>query len=996
MADDHWHAHRGRAAFRRRFVSDLRPYIPEGFDEFWHGNVDEAEVAPLDYTIEPAPTVPTPGTGQTDPGVITTHHEIRTFTFRGISGETLNGWIATPLGQQTNKAPGFLWIAPYGRESVMPNQYGTREGFVSLSFNFFGLPAFHQEKYEPSRGYFSDGVLDKESWIFSRMFQNAVIASRVLADLPQADPHRLGAMGMSQGGGISIWLGAWTERIKAVCADMPFLGAMHETLMKNIYRYPLKELMDFMGSVPDGEQRVLRTIGYFDTLNQAARCGKPTHVSLGLKDPAVKPIQAEAIFEALPGVKALERYDTIAGTTGIRTWLKTIVAGLVAQASSLYSQRLKIQAGSLRYFGTTLTNHELRIVCVRLMTNSFRILFALTLAAIATLANAKDEVTWSAKLDRADVRAGEVARVVITAKIAEGYHAYSIVPVEMPGPFPTTIQPPTGDGIESAGPIEEQKPLIEEDPNFGKEVGLFTGSAEFYAPIRIKPGQSGSQSLTVKLRFMACNNEHCLPPANVEVPVTLSVDPGPARPEFTKLASASSSQTPTSGQATDDASLQIKKAQDAGLIPFMIFAFGMGLLSLLTPCVFPMIPITVSFFSKQKGEDQKLSFAGPLAYCFGIIATFTGLGVIIGSTGLNKVATNPWVNFALATLFIVLAASLFGVFEIRLPSWLINKANAKSRSGGLVGPLVMGLTFTMTSFTCTVPFVGTLLAQSAQNGLTYSILGMLAYSTAFALPFFLLALFPSFLAKLPRSGAWLITVKAYMGYLELMAALKFLSNVDLAFSLGWLTRPVFLAIWAIIAAVGGLYMLGWLRLPHDADGKVGWIRRGFGVATLGLAVLCLAGLEGRNLGQLAAFLPPDPYPGHAGKERGNLTWESTYEGAIAKARASGKNVFIDFTGIYCTNCRLIEENVFPRPEVEKELGKFVLARLYTDRGIPETDANQKLQVQMTSVNTLPIYVVVTPEGKVLKVHQQQPPLEDAEKLLAAIKPYSGSVVAMKK
>jgi len=290
-------------------VSHPQPNIPYGFDDFWRRTVGEADTAPLDYDISFDPVQPQPEmAGQTDPGIISLDHEIKKLTFRGIGGETLNGWIAYPGPDHDHPHPAFLWTAPYGRESVMPNQYGTRQGFVSLSFNFFGVDAFHQEKYTPARGYFAEGVLDKETWIFRRMFQNAMIALRVLADQPAVDSDRIGAMGLSQGGGMSIWLGAWCERVKAVCADMPFLGAMHDTLMKNVYRYPLKELMDFMSTIPDGQNRVLETLAYFDTMNQATRCAKPTLVSLGLKDPAVKPTQARAIFSALAGPKKLVQY----------------------------------------------------------------------------------------------------------------------------------------------------------------------------------------------------------------------------------------------------------------------------------------------------------------------------------------------------------------------------------------------------------------------------------------------------------------------------------------------------------------------------------------------------------------------------------------------------------------------------------------------------------------------------------------------------------------
>ena len=288
-----------------------RSSLPSGFDTFWRETAAEAGSAPFDYDVsfEPVHPTPDPDAGQTDPGVISTDHEIKTLTFRGIDGATLHGWIALPNEFGGPKAPAFLWTAPYGRESVMPNPYGTRRGFVSLSFNFFGNEAFHQEKYTPARGYFSEGVLNKETWIFRRMFQNSMIALRVLADQPDVDPERIGAVGLSQGGGMSIWLGAWSERVKAVCADMPFLGAMRQTLMKNVYRYPLKELMDYAATVPDGPNRIMETFAYFDTMNQATRCDKPTLVSVGLKDPAVKPVQARAIFEALPGPKKLIEYD---------------------------------------------------------------------------------------------------------------------------------------------------------------------------------------------------------------------------------------------------------------------------------------------------------------------------------------------------------------------------------------------------------------------------------------------------------------------------------------------------------------------------------------------------------------------------------------------------------------------------------------------------------------------------------------------------------------
>jgi cephalosporin-C deacetylase len=275
-------------------MTEYRPYPPEDLDEFWHAAVAEAMARPLDYRRS-----------------LKNEFDLHGFTvelieFQGMVGR-VHGWLAYPEGAR--RLPGFIWVPPYGRESLLPNEYGTRVGFTSLSLNLHGLGAFHQEKYAVDRGYFSEGAVDPESWIFRRMFQDCVIAFRVLQAQNEADEDRLAAMGMSQGAGISIWLGAWCNIVKAVCADMPFLSAIKYTLEKHIYRYPLKELTDFMDNVPLGHPRVNSTLAYFDTMNQATRCQVPTQVSLGLKDPAVRPESAEATFNALPGNKRLLVYE---------------------------------------------------------------------------------------------------------------------------------------------------------------------------------------------------------------------------------------------------------------------------------------------------------------------------------------------------------------------------------------------------------------------------------------------------------------------------------------------------------------------------------------------------------------------------------------------------------------------------------------------------------------------------------------------------------------
>ncbi len=267
---------------------------PEDLEPFWHEAAAEAFGVPLRF-----------GRSTTD-RVSPTGHRVDEITFQGLAGE-VRGWIAYEPG--AGRAPSFVWLPPYGRESKLPDAYGTRRGFTSLSFNFHGESAFHQEKYETERGYFAEGAGDSSTWIFRRMLGDAIVATRVLQTQLECDEDRIGAMGMSQGGGMSVWLGAWCPIVRAVCADMPFLGRLAESLEGQVYRYPTKELIEAMDTMPVGRERILSTIPYYDTVFQAAHCRVPTQVSLGLKDPASKPANVRAIFEALPGTKRLVEYD---------------------------------------------------------------------------------------------------------------------------------------------------------------------------------------------------------------------------------------------------------------------------------------------------------------------------------------------------------------------------------------------------------------------------------------------------------------------------------------------------------------------------------------------------------------------------------------------------------------------------------------------------------------------------------------------------------------
>ncbi len=502
---------------------------------------------------------------------------------------------------------------------------------------------------------------------------------------------------------------------------------------------------------------------------------------------------------------------------------------------------------------------------------------------------ATKHVKWTARLEPTDVRAGESAEVVLSAEIEKNWHFYSLTTPEG-GPKRTKIELAAGSKLSANGKPIQPEPIKKHEELFGVDVEQYEGSVAFKLPVKLAQYASGPQTATVTVKYQVCDPSLCAD-ESADLPVSFAVAAGAARPDRIAARAADGSTNDTAGK--------IEGAKQSGILTFVWLCMIAGIASIFTPCVFPMVPITVSFFSKQKSGSNK--YAGPIAYCLGIIGTFTALGVavtvIFGAAGINKLAANPWVNMGLAVVFIVLAASLFGAFEIVLPSWLVNRAHQGTTRGGLVGPVLMGLTFTLTSFTCTVPVAGTLLASAAQGSLLYPIVGMLAYSTAFAAPFFFLALFPEYLARLPKSGSWLVSVKAVMGFLELAAALKFISNVDLVWSLAFITRPVFLAIWAAIGAVCGLYLLGWLRLPHD-DGmlKVGWPRRVIGVLSAAAGLYCLAAINGAPLGQLEAFPPPDPYPGRRQADNRPTKWLANYDEALAKAKATNKAMFINFTG----------------------------------------------------------------------------------------------------
>jgi thiol:disulfide interchange protein len=403
---------------------------------------------------------------------------------------------------------------------------------------------------------------------------------------------------------------------------------------------------------------------------------------------------------------------------------------------------------------------------------------------------------------------------------------------------------------------------------------------------------------------------------------------------------------------------------------FLWLAASTGLLSLLTPCVFPMVPVTIAYFSTPDRQNPR-GLRRALLFAVGIVGTFTILGLalaaVFGAAGLNRFAADPWVNLGLAAIFLAFAANLFGWFEIGIPWRVSNAADRVAREatpGSSLGALVMGATFTLTSVTCTAPFVGTLLVLASQGSWTTPIAGMLVYSTAFALPFFLLAAAPGLVSHLPRAGEWMRTLRVLIGLLEVAAAIKFVSNADLVLGWGIFTRDVVLSGWAALALAGAGF------LGRNPGKRIAQRRSGAVViAPVAVALLVTAwlasGIGGRQLTQVEAFLPPPLSTTLASSTGVAPVWIlNDYSAARTDARTSGKLLFVDFTGYTCTNCRWMEANIFTRPDVSAELGRFVLSRLYTDGEGDIYEQQQAFQEKTFGTVALPLYAVVDADGKV--------------------------------
>lgn len=585
-------------------------------------------------------------------------------------------------------------------------------------------------------------------------------------------------------------------------------------------------------------------------------------------------------------------------------------------------------------------------------------------------------VKWSTEVKRISETEAELIAI---AKIENKWHLYSTKATEGddPGPVPTEFTFEKSNDYELVGNIIEGKPIKEHDPNFDMVVAYFAKSATFKQKIKIN--NKGIFKIIGNVNYMVCDDQRCLPPTDEELIFevqpyidntiqnnveTLNTENELVTTEI-KQAEDSILETNTNNSHVEQSIETSKQESNKTTSLWLIFLQGLigGFAALLMPCIYPMLPLTVSFFTKQS-KTKAEGIRKATIYGISIIVIYVLLGMVVtilfGSDALNELSTNPWFNIFFFVLFVVFAISFFGAFELTLPSSWVNKADEASNKGGLIGIFFMAATLSLVSFSCTGPIIGTLLVQAANDGQFLGpAMGMFGFSFALAIPFALFAAFPGWLNSMPKSGGWLNTVKVTLGFIELALALKFLSNADLVLQAGWLKRELFLAIWIAIFGLMTMYLLGLFRMPHDSPvTELSIPRLLIAMVSLIFTIYLIPGMWGAPLKIVSGFPPPQFYsespngfgvassnvitsnltnvsevpkgadPAHCPH---NLNCFHDYNTGLEYAKKVGKPVMLDFTGWACVNCRKMEEQVWSDPEVLKRLREdFVLISLYVD------------------------------------------------------------------
>jgi thiol:disulfide interchange protein len=600
-----------------------------------------------------------------------------------------------------------------------------------------------------------------------------------------------------------------------------------------------------------------------------------------------------------------------------------------------------------------------------------RLLAVFYLALASLFGAAEDPVQWTLAFDAKAAPPGSHVLAKFTGTIQPHWHVYSIT-TPPGGPNPTTAK--IADNPAVAGfKIYQPKPERKLDPSFGIDTETFSEHYVLLFDVELKKdAASGPADITANVRYQSCNDTVCLPPKRKSATASITIDPSASAvaigiPAGYTLVSTAAPASPSTAPAAPQPA-----SADFGI--FLLTAFGAGLAAIFTPCVFPMIPFTVSYFLNRHTGNKRDGVLHAVIFCLGIVVLFTGLGALLkaiaGPFGVVQLGNSPWVNSFIAAVFIVFGLSLLGAYELTLPSGLLTKMNQASEGGGYLGTLLMGLTFTLTSFACIGPIVGPLLVASVQTSGLQPVFGMATFATGLAAPFFVLALFPSFLQKLPKSGGWLMRVKVVLGFVVLAISIKYLSSADQILQTDLISREMFLASWVVLFALPGLYLLGFLRLEGiKPDDHLGVGRVLIAALFLTFSISLLPGLFGASLGNVEAFIPVQAKGvallGGAGEPAAPVWMKNQYKEALAQARAENKLVFVNFTGYACTNCHWMKANMFPRPEIAGLLKDFVLVDLYTDGTDAESEQNQQLEEKRFGTVAEPFYAIVDPDQRTI-------------------------------
>ncbi|MCX6182719.1 MAG: protein-disulfide reductase DsbD family protein [Bacteroidetes bacterium] len=607
----------------------------------------------------------------------------------------------------------------------------------------------------------------------------------------------------------------------------------------------------------------------------------------------------------------------------------------------------------------------------------------LLLQSFVAFSQIHDPVKWQFNARK---KSACVYELVFHAKVDKTWHLYS-QNIPEGGPVATSFNFNEGE-YKLIGKVKEPAAHAFYDSTFSMKLSYHEGEVYFTQEVQLINDKK--ITITGEVEYMCCDDHQCLPPdvKKFSFEVSGSKDCAgmkmikastvglPGKPEkaikqgkdSTKVCCESQAQG--SSTIVNTAGLNIKKyrfsekpcaskfineQKEESYWLLFLLAFGIGIFALITPCMFPMIPMTVTFFmndaeSKRKGRLKALFFGFSIIFIFCLIGTV--FSQVFGSEAANLLATHWIPNLIFFIIFIIFAASFFGLFELTLPSSWVTKSDSKADKGGFIGVFFMALTTVLVSFSCTGPFVGTILVESSKGEFIHPLIGMLGFSTAVALPFTLFAFFPSWMRSLPKSGGWLNSVKVVFGFIELALALKFLSVADLTEHWGILDRDIYIGLWIVIFTLMGCYLLGWIKFSHDSEVKhIGVPRLGFIIATFGFVIYLLPGLIGAPLKFLSGFLPPMSTHDFniLQKEERSVDWNIKpkysdilhaplginaffeYEEGMAVAEQLGKPVLLDFTGLGCTNCRKVEDNVWTDPEVLKMLKEeYVVISLYVD------------------------------------------------------------------